>query len=281
MIYFSDHRIDYFIKEDAPFIDLTTLVLGIGSQQGRIRFAGREDTVLSGTEEVLRIFSKLNIATIKHLPSGTALKPNQVFLEAEGKAGDLHMAWKVSLNILEYCSGIATRTRRLVDTAQSINPGVSIITTRKNFPGTKDLSIKAAVAGGGYPHRLGLSETVLVFKQHLNFLGGPANFIKMIDTVKTRACEKKIIIEVDNLEDAIMLCDSGVDGIQFDKVPPDQLTKYVAAIKEKNPRIVALAAGGINEKNVAAYAGTGIDAVVTTWVYFGKPADIGVTIDKI
>ncbi len=281
MLYFSDERIDYLIKEDVPYIDLTTLVLDIGSERGRIQFICRENAVLSGTEEVLKVFEKLNIDAGEHLPSGTLLKPGDKFIEAVGRAEDLHMAWKLSLNIVEYCSGIATRTRKLVDIAKSINPGVSIVTTRKHFPGTKDLAIKAVVAGGGFPHRLGLSETILVFKQHLNFLGGLENFIKMIDTVKSRACEKKIIVETDSLGEAIMLCDSGIDGIQFDKVPAGELVKYVAAIKDKNPGIIALGAGGINEKNVAEYAGTGIDAIVTTSVYFGKPADIGVTITKI
>ncbi|SFH10451.1 molybdenum transport protein [Desulfotomaculum arcticum] len=281
MIYIPDSRIDYFIGEDVPYIDLTTLVLGIGSEQGKIRFVSREDSVISGTEEVLKICQKLNIDVINYLPSGTVVKPGEEFIEAVGKAGDLHKAWKISLNIVEYCSGIATRTKRLVDMAQSVKPKVTIVATRKNFPGTKDLAIKAVVAGGGFPHRLGLSETILVFKQHLNFLGGMANLIKMIDTVKTRASEKKVIVEVDNLEEAIMLCNSGVDGIQFDKVPPAELINYVTAVKEINPGIIALGAGGINEKNIAAYAGTGIDVVVTTSVYFGKPADIGVTIDKV
>ena len=281
MLYFSDERIDFFINEDVPYIDLTTLALGIGDKKGSIRFVSREDTVLSGTEEVAKIFGKLNINTIHCLPSGTVLKPQEKFIEAEGRAEELHMAWKVTLNILEYCSGIATRTKKMADIAKGINPRITIVATRKHFPGTKDLATKAVVAGGGFPHRLGLSETILIFKQHLNFLGGMENLIEMIDTLKSRASEKKIVVETDNFNEAIMLCSNGVDGIQFDKVPAGKLVKYVAAIKDKNPGIMALAAGGINEKNVAEYAATGVDAIVTTSVYFGKPADIGVTINKI
>jgi molybdenum transport protein len=163
----------------------------------------------------------------------------------------------------------------MIDAAKGVNPLVSVVATRKNFPGTKELAIKAVVAGGGFPHRLGLSETVLIFKQHLNFLGGLEGLLKMMDAVRARACEKKIIVETDNLEDAAALCRAGVDGIQFDKVPPQELKAYVGRLKEIEPRVVLLAAGGINLDNVAAYAETGVDAIVTTSVYFGKPADMG------
>ena len=75
------------------------------------------------------------------------------------------------MNILEYSSGIATRTKKMVDKAKLVNPHVAVLATRKSFPGTKELSIKSIIAGGAFPHRLGLSETILIFKQHVAFLG--------------------------------------------------------------------------------------------------------------
>jgi len=101
------------------------------------------------------------------------------------------MGWKVSMNVLEYCSGIATRTKYLVDKAKNINPQIEIVTTRKIFPGTKEFSIKAIIAGGAYPHRLGLSETVLIFKQHLNFIGGIPGLVENLEVIKARACGEK------------------------------------------------------------------------------------------
>ena len=74
--------------------------------------------------------------------------------------------------------------KKLVDKVSKINPNLHIITTRKVIPGTKELAIKAVVAGGGFPHRLGLSETVLIFRQHLNFLGGTDELIKILESVK-------------------------------------------------------------------------------------------------
>lgn len=98
------------------------------------------------------------------MASGSRVKPGEMLIEAYGRTGGLHNAWKVSLNILEYCSVIATRTRNLVDLAQKENPDVEVVATRKSFPGTKELSIKAIIAGGTLPNRLGLSETILIIQ---------------------------------------------------------------------------------------------------------------------
>lgn len=280
-MYITDELIDRFIKEDVPYIDLTTLTLGISGQKGAIQFFTREDAVLCGTEEVVKIFNKLNIELIKTKASGTLIKKGEVFLEGKGNAEDLHIAWKVSQNILDYSSGIATKTKSLVDKVSTINPNIHIITTRKVVPGTKELAIKAVVAGGGFPHRLGLSETILIFKQHLNFLGGIDELIKIIESVKSKACEKKVIAEVENIEQAIMLCKNGIDGIQFDKVPYDDLKSYVDILRNINPLIVILAAGGINEDNIVEYAKTRVNALVTTSVYYAKAIDIGCKITKL
>lgn len=280
MFYVSDETLDKFLKEDVPYFDLTTWILRIGDFRGNIRFFGREPMILCGTEEAIRICEKLRINVDKALPSGTKTAPEEVFFEAQGNASDLHMAWKVLQNIFEYGSGIATRTRRLVERATQENPKITIVTTRKNFPGTKELSIKAVLAGGGIPHRMGLSETVLIFKQHRNFFGDPDDFLKLIPDIKARACEKKILAEADSLEEAVRFCEAGIDGVQFDKVAAPELKGYVTTLRTINPNIIILAAGGIQENNVEEYAKTGIDAIVTTAVYFGKPADIGCVIEK-
>lgn len=280
MLYISDETIDRWIKEDVPYLDLTTFTLGIIGVKGRITFKSREFTVLSGVEEVLRIFNKLGITQIQSLPSGSIVNKGDTFIEAEGLASNLHLAWKVSLNILEYCSGIATRTKRMVDKAKSINPQVTVVATRKSFPGTKELSIKSIIAGGAFPHRLGLSETILIFKQHVNFLGDIHNLAQVIKEIKGNACEKKIMVEVETIEDARLLIESGVDGLQFDKIPANDLKIMVEKIRSLNPHITLLGAGGINESNIEEYARTGIDAIVTTSMYFGKPSDIGVTMEK-
>jgi len=280
-MYISDETIERFIKEDVPYLDLTSHILGIGSAEGRISFVCREEAVICGTEEAARVFRKLNVRPTSLLPSGTKVTPGTVILEGEGSSENLHMAWKVSMNILEHSSGIATRTSRFIERIQSANPRVQLVTTRKGFPGTKELSIKAVVSGGGLPHRLGLSESVLIFSQHMNFLGGIEGLIERMDGIKAKSCENRVFVEVDSVEDAARLCRAGADGIQFDKLGCGELSEAVKMLREIKPDVVILAAGGINEGNSAEYAVTGIDAIVTSAVYFGKPVDIGTVMERI
>ena len=276
MIFIADETIEKFIKEDIPYIDLTSLVLNIAGTRGKMEFICREEAVICGTEEVLKIFRKLNIIPLKYLPSGTAVKPQSIIIGAEGNAEDLHMAWKVSLNVLEYTSGIATRTRRMVEKAREVNPNIEITATRKVFPGTKEMSTKAVIAGGGLPHRLGLSETILIFDQHLEFLGDLDVLVGRLKDIKLRNREKKIFIEVKTIDDAVKVCQAGADGVQFDKMPPLELRKAAEIIRGIDAGITILAAGGINESNVQSYALTGVDVIVTSAVYFGRPVDMGV-----
>jgi len=278
-MYISEETLDRFIHEDVPYLDLTTELLDIGQKLGRISFAARENGIVSGSEEVSRILQKLGAKPGLVLPSGTSITPGQLFLQAEGNASSLHIAWKICLNILEYCSGIATRTRVLKDKARTVNPDINILSTRKMFPGTRELAIKSVVAGGGFPHRLGLSETILVFRQHINFLAGMDELVRIIPQLRKQACEKKVIVEVEKLDEALLLAAAGVDGLQFDKVPPEQLKLFVAELRASYPNLLLIGAGGIKESNVIEYAATGVDGIVTTSMYFGRPLDISVTIE--
>jgi molybdenum transport protein len=214
-------------------------------------------------------------------PSGTKLPTGIEFLSAEGSAQALHAGWKVALNLLEYASGIASRTGRIVEKCRVVNPALSVVTTRKSFPGTKKIAIKAVISGGALPHRLGLSETVLVFKQHTAFLGGLEAFLGTVAELKCKARETKIIIEADTVEEAMHIARSGADIVQLDKIAPIELGTAVRAIRSVNPNILVSAAGGINEANAAEYAATRIDIIVLSSVYFGKPADISATIQPI
>ena len=280
MVYIADETIERWIREDVPYGDLTSWLLEIGGRRGKIEYFSREETVVCGTEEAARIFIKLGATVQTVLPSGSLVKPGQLLLAAEGTAAGLHQGWKVVLNILEYASGIAARTHRLVKVAKNINPKLEIVATRKSFPGTKELAIKAILSGGALPHRLGLSETVLIFEQHRVFLNDFAALVTKIPELKAKAPEKKVIVEVETLDEAIQLANAGVDGIQFDKVESTVLESWVRTLREINPQLVLLAAGGVNENNIVSYAKTGIDAVATTAVFFGKPADIRAKITK-
>ena len=273
-----DSDIERFIDEDLPYGDLTTHLLAIGDRPGSIAFTTREETMLCCSEEAGRVLEKCGCTVTEMRPSGTRLASGETFLVATGPAGGLHAGWKVALNLLEYASGIASRTRRIVDASKVINPAVVVVTTRKSFPGTKRIAIKAIMAGGALPHRLGLSETILVFRQHTVFMGGLDAFLQGMGDLRARAPENRIIVEADSAAEALRIAAAGVDVVQVDKIPPHELTSLVAEIRSVNPAVKISAAGGINEGNAADYAATGIDIIVLSSVYFGKPADIGVTI---
>jgi molybdenum transport protein len=273
-----DSDIERFLEEDVPYGDLTTSLLGIGEQQGTITFTSRHHTVISCTEEAGRVLEKCGATVISRLPSGTEVEAGAAFLAASGSAASLHAGWKVAMNLLEYASGIATRTAKVVRTARSANPGISIVTTRKSFPGTKKVAIKAIMAGGALPHRLGLSETILVFRQHTAFLGGVERFLDQLAPLKARAPDNKVIVEADTADEALIIAAAGADVVQVDKMAVGKLAILADEIHRKFPGVKLSAAGGINAENAAAYAGTGVDILVLSAVYFGKPADISVVI---
>ena len=277
----QDYDIERSIEEDVPYGDLTTHLLGISRQQGVISFSSREDTVLCATEEAGLLLEKCGCRITGIQPSGTQVSAGTTFLVSEGNAQALHTAWKAAINLLEYASGIATRTHRIVSAVKSANPWAEVVSTRKSFPGTKKLVIKAITAGGALPHRLGLSESVLVFKQHMKFVGGLEPFLRMVDDLRRRAVENKVIVEAESAEEALLIARTGVDVIQLDKLPVAVVKRLVPEIRAVDPRVVISIAGGVNENNAAEYAATGVDLIVLSSVYFGKPADIQVDMEPL
>ena len=115
------------------------------------------------------------------------------------------------------------RKRALWSMRHAVN-SVRVLTTRKSMPGAKDLLTCAVMAGGAFPHRLGLSETVLVFDQHLTFFGGFDRFLEELPRIKARCVEKEAL-RGSECRSGYCACTSGaggprsVDGVQLDKVP--------------------------------------------------------------
>lgn len=276
-----DYEIDRLIEEDVPYLDLTSHLLGIEAQPARITIFTREKGIACGTEEAEGIFEKLEIQVDAKVPSGARIYHGDVLISGTGEAGSLHMAWKIAQNVLEYCSGIATKTGRLLEEARVRNSRLMILATRKNFPGTRKLVTKGIIAGGGLPHRLGVSESVLVFGNHLNILGGLEGLLDRLEEIKALACEKKIIVETSDLEEAAVLAAAGVHGIQLDKVVFEDVREKLAALKGQFPDLTVLVAGGINDKNAESYSDPNVDGIVTSSLYYGKPLDLGCRIEPL
>jgi molybdenum transport protein len=278
MIRFSDARIDDLIAEDVPYCDLTTDLLGIGEQKGRMEYFTREDCTVAGAYATCRVAERLGLAVEGAARDGDRVQAGSVLVTLAGTASQLHMAWKVGQNLLDHLSAVATKTRAMVDAAHAANPRCEILTTRKSMPGAKDLLTSAVMAGGAWPHRLGTSETVLVFANHTAFLGGFESLVEALPALRAKCVEKKVFVEA-GPEEALVLARGKdgaplVDGIQLDKVPAAELADLVARLRAIDPRLTLIAAGGINPANAAEYAATGVDGIVTTAPFSAKPLDM-------
>ncbi|GEM_PF-3308552 len=112
-------------------------------------------------------------------------------------------------------------------------------------------------------------------------MDGVEGLIGQMESIKAKSCENRVFVEVENLQNAVEICRAGADGIQFDKLGCLELKEAVKVLRGLKPDVVILAAGGINKGNAVEYAETGIDAIVTSAVYYGKPVDIGTVIERI
>jgi molybdenum transport protein len=281
MIYFADEELDRLILEDVPYFDMTTRLAKFGSQLARIQFFTKEPTVICCTEEVMRFFHKFNIAPTLVTLSGEFIDKEVKFLEAEGLAKHLHTIWRVSSNMMEYASGIATRTRLMVEKAKQTNPHIIVTATRKTIPYTRKIAAKAVLAGGGNINRLSLSENIVLFRNHYKFFGGLKGLINKIEQMKIEAAGRPITVEVNNFNDAMMLCGTPIDVIQLEGLTPEETKKLTEEIRFNNPSVKIGAAGGINLENIEAYASTGVDIIITSFPNHCRPAEFRVEIDPI
>ena len=268
------------IREDVGLIDLTTVGLEIGSKRAKISFATKEPIVLCGVEFVDEMCRKLGLETQCFKACGDRLEAGEVILEAYGRADAAHKAWKVCQNILEFLSGIASKTDRMLSLARSINPKIELLTTRKIFPRTKELALKAVYAGGGAHHRLGLYDSVLVFAQHRAFFESDEAFEVQFQKMRQKYLEKKTVVEVASVDEARYFAILGTDILQCEKMSFEALKRCVE-LKKEFPSLLLSATGGIGEQNIVAYAQTGVDFIVTSSPYHAKPADIRVVIERV
>jgi molybdenum transport protein len=280
MLTIPDDELRQWLAEDVPYGDLTTHALGIGNHHGRITFEARQAMVAACSEEAGRIMALAGADVIECVPSGTALQTGGLLLAAQGPAAALHAGWKVSQTLLETAGGIAAAAQAIVAAAQRVNPEVVVACTRKSVPVTRALSIKAILSGGAVPHRLGLSETILVFAQHRAFTDG-ASFSAIIDRLRRRVPEKKIVVEADTLAEAVEIVDTGTDVVQLDKASPGDVAALRRHCETRAPRPLIAAAGGINAANAADYARAGADVIVTSAPYTARPLDVKVTMAAV
>ena len=203
------------------------------------------------------------------VPDGSKAETGARLAVVEGSARSILTAERVSLNFTGHLSGVATATRALVDAVEGTK--ARIVETRKTTPGLRLLEKYAVRCGGGFNHRFGLDDAVLIKDNHLVAAGGIAPAIARVRAGLGHMA--KIELEVDSLaqlEEALAL---GVDTILLDNMSPDDLK---CAVETTKGRAVLEASGNITLATVRAIAETGVDYISSGAITHSAPnLDLG------
>lgn len=244
--------LEHFYMEDIGSGDLSAqLISDSGPQQAIIH--AKQDGILAGVDIIGEAFSLLDkdirVSLLKR--DGDSIVRGETIAALEGSPSSLLTGERVVLNLLQRMSGIATATRRAIDTLN--DPSIRICDTRKTTPGLRMLEKYAVAAGGGYNHRFGLYDGIMIKDNHIAAEGSITAAV-----AKARARNGhmvKIEVEIedeDQLQEAIA---AGADIIMFDNCDPDTVRRFAEMTP---PSIVTEASGGIDMQTLPAYRGTGV-----------------------
>lgn len=275
MFDFTDNELLELLKEDIPFLDLTTYLQDINNKKAKLEIYTREDIVVSCSEESARIAKLMNCEVDFLVPSKQKLKKGELILSFIGDYNLIHKIWRTTQLILEYSCKIATYTQNMKEEILKVNNHCELLTTRKTYPFAKKFCIKSILVGGAFPHRLNLSETVLLFPHHRKVYATNEEFYYQIKEIKQKALEKKIIIESSDFNDTINLMKYGADVLQLDKMDVKIIDEIVRYKNNNFPWIKLLVSGNINLSNVKDFASTQIDGVVSSSMYLCGMSDLG------
>jgi molybdenum transport protein len=267
----TDEQLLKLLRDDVPFGDLTTELLLTADQPTQITFAARQDMTVCCIEEAARLFELCGAKSALQVSSGELVLKGTVLLTATGRTDALFAVWKVTQILVEWASGVASATHTLVKAAGS----VPVACTRKQTPRTKALSVKAVKAGGGVIHRLGLSESILLFAEHRQFLAETPEVI--LQRLKSQAPEHRRVVEVHDLADAKLWAKAGAEVLQMDKFSLEDVQACSVFCQENQLPVILAAAGGVNAKNAADYVAAGAGLLVTSAPYYAEPKDVQVT----
>jgi len=247
-----------FIEEDAPYGDITSDLIN-PTVNATADICSKEECILAGMEELILLAEHFRIAIDPMHPDGEKINKDDKICRMRGNARDILLIERTALNILSRMSGIATLTRMLQDKIDTTGFGIKISSTRKTAPGLRYFDKKAVMVGGGYVHRMGLSDSVLIKDNHIAILG----LDNAIKSGKEKYFTKKIEIEVETPDDAIKAIQLGAEIIMLDNFTPDDVKKVVNILEGKNLRknLIIEVSGGITPDNILDYAIKGIDLI--------------------
>jgi nicotinate-nucleotide pyrophosphorylase (carboxylating) len=248
-----------FIREDAPYGDLTSEILFDPSITCRGAIRVKETGIIAGLEEAAEIFRLLGITVISRARDGELVVKGGILLELEGPVRGVLLGERTALNILGRMSGIATKTSEIAGKVREKNSSCRIACTRKTAPGLRNLDKKAVALGGGERHRFGLSDAILIKDNHLSLL--PVE--EAISRAKKGSLYHRVEVEVRDPDQAKRAADAGADIIMLDNMTPEEAAASVRAIRGRpgGDSLVIEVSGGICETNAVFYAIPGVDVI--------------------
>lgn len=255
-----DSIIDLALKEDIGSGDHSALSCVPENATGHAKLLIKDNGVLAGVELAKRIFHRYDpdLKIDIHLLDGTNVKVGDIAFEISGSSRSILATERLVLNFMQRMSGIATKTKAISDLIEGTS--ARLLDTRKTTPGIRALEKWAVTIGGGYNHRFGLYDMIMIKDNHIDYAGGVSAAIQRAnDYIKEQSLKLNIEIEVRNETELEEVLQQGnVDRIMLDNFTPEQIVKVLPSIPKN---IETEASGGIDENNIRAYAETGVDFI--------------------
>ncbi len=256
----TDEFIENCLKEDIGPGDFSTLASVPADHRGHAHILFKEKGILAGMELAVAILQKLDtsVETEILIADGANIEPGNIGLQVYGNTRALLGAERLLLNCMQRLSGIATLTRKVVD--EVAGTGVKILDTRKTTPGMRFLEKWAVTMGGGYNHRRGLYDMIMLKDNHVDHAGSITQaLLSTRKYMEEHHLNLKIEIETRNLAEVEEVLALGIaDRIMFDNFSPALIREAVQMV---NGKMETEASGGITIQNIRPYAETGVDFI--------------------
>ncbi|KAG8928306.1 hypothetical protein FRC03_000827 [Tulasnella sp. 419] len=262
-------RVTAWLDEDTPSFDYGGYVVGEVEREAYLLGKGSDpNSVLAGVPFVNEIFAQLDCSVEWHMEEGETFKPIKHVATVRGKARQLLLGERVALNLLARCSGIATKSRRFRDIAQSNGYKGVIAGTRKTTPGFRLVEKYGMIVGGIDAHRHDLSSMVMLKDNHVWSTGSIRGAIETARQVS--GFTLLIEVEVGSEEEADEAIDAGADIVMLDNLEGEQLYGVARRLKERwagKRKFLIETSGGIDEGNLKERAVNEIDILSTSAVH--------------
>ncbi|HBA26843.1 MAG TPA: carboxylating nicotinate-nucleotide diphosphorylase [Nitrospinae bacterium] len=256
-----DNLIKLALAEDIGSGDITTDAIVSQNVKGEAYVVAKEDMVLSGIDVFKKVFqnvsgqwSVVSSQFKERYRDGEIVRSGKIIIEMSGNMRTLLTGERTALNFLQRMSGIATLTKKFVDSVKGFK--AKIIDTRKTTPKLRILEKYAVRCGGGLNHRFGLYDGILIKDNHIKAAGG---IIKAVKRVRDNVPHlMKIEVETKSLKEVKDALNCKVDVIMLDNMDIPTIKK---AVKLIDKRALIEVSGGVNLKNVVQIASTGVDYI--------------------